>query len=270
MPATSEIKLCDIELLSIQIRLLIASVDKAREMGLTWWWQQPEQKPPPPHYLPDKPAPAVVAAQSPWEQYLQFRQWQHNRKGNAMAKMQKNRPRGAAARRRRAKAAAISASIWAACWEVSAAPWKNWSTWRKRAKTSPTPASSRGSTPRASSAASTVSRSRPPWAARASSELKIEPFGNIRRESSGDAVVEDIREPLCDVYDEDDHVLVLAEIPGVSKKDVQLELAGDRLTIRARRGEKRYHKEVVLPETFSPENMQWECTNGILKIRFQR
>jgi hypothetical protein len=41
------IKLCDIELLSIQIRLLIASVDKAQEMGLTWWWQQPQQQLPP-------------------------------------------------------------------------------------------------------------------------------------------------------------------------------------------------------------------------------
>jgi HSP20 family protein len=101
-------------------------------------------------------------------------------------------------------------------------------------------------------------------------ELKIEPFGNIRREPSGAAVVDDVREPLCDVYDEDDHVLVLAEIPGVSKKDVQLELAEDRLTIRARRGEKRYHKEVVLPETFAPPKMQWECANGMLKIRFQR
>jgi HSP20 family protein len=101
-------------------------------------------------------------------------------------------------------------------------------------------------------------------------ELKIEPFGNIRREPSGAAVVEDVREPLCDVYDEDDHVLVLAEIPGVSKKDVQLELAEDRLAIRARRGEKRYQKEVVLPAAFSPQQMQWECANGILKIRFQR
>ena len=42
-----KIKLCDIELLSIQIRLLIASVDKAREMGLTWWWQSPQQQQPP-------------------------------------------------------------------------------------------------------------------------------------------------------------------------------------------------------------------------------
>ncbi len=100
-------------------------------------------------------------------------------------------------------------------------------------------------------------------------EVKIEPFGNIHRDSSGDAVVEDVREPLVDVYEEDDHVLVLAEIPGVSKKDVQLELSGDRLTIRAQRGEKRYCKEVTLPQSFTEPNMRWECTNGILKIRFE-
>ena len=101
-------------------------------------------------------------------------------------------------------------------------------------------------------------------------EVTIEPFGNIRREPSGDAVVEDVREPLVDVHEEEDHVLVLAEIPGVSKKDVQLELSGDRLTVRAQRGEKHYCKEVVLPESFTQQNMRWECTNGILKIRLER
>ncbi len=101
-------------------------------------------------------------------------------------------------------------------------------------------------------------------------EVKIEPFGNIRRESSGETVVEDVREPLVDVHEEEDHVLVLAEIPGVSKKDVELELAGSRLTIGARRGEKRYRKEVALPASFSRENMRWECANGILKIRLER
>jgi HSP20 family protein len=101
-------------------------------------------------------------------------------------------------------------------------------------------------------------------------EVKIEPFGNIHRESSGDAVVEDVREPLVDVYEEEDHVLVLAEIPGVSKKDVQLDLSDDHLTIRAQRGEKRYCKEVTLPESFTQQNMRWDCTNGILKIRLER
>jgi hypothetical protein len=32
-----KIKLVEIELLTINIRLLIASVDKAREMGIDWW-----------------------------------------------------------------------------------------------------------------------------------------------------------------------------------------------------------------------------------------
>jgi hypothetical protein len=32
-----KIKLVDIELLTIQIRLVVASVDKARETGLDWW-----------------------------------------------------------------------------------------------------------------------------------------------------------------------------------------------------------------------------------------
>ena len=31
------VKLVDVELLTIQVRLLIASVDKAKEMGINWW-----------------------------------------------------------------------------------------------------------------------------------------------------------------------------------------------------------------------------------------
>jgi hypothetical protein len=35
------VKLVDIELLSIQIRLVICSVDKAKEMGMDWWVNNP-------------------------------------------------------------------------------------------------------------------------------------------------------------------------------------------------------------------------------------
>ncbi|MGW2782527.1 gas vesicle protein [Streptomyces triticiradicis] len=35
------IDLLDIELLTIKIRLLVASVDKAREMGIDWWEHDP-------------------------------------------------------------------------------------------------------------------------------------------------------------------------------------------------------------------------------------
>lgn len=37
-----KVKLVDIELLTIQVRLLIASVDKAREMGMDFWLKNPD------------------------------------------------------------------------------------------------------------------------------------------------------------------------------------------------------------------------------------
>src|SRR5688500_4639423 len=36
------VNLLDIELLTIKIRLLIASVDKAKEMGIDWWERDPQ------------------------------------------------------------------------------------------------------------------------------------------------------------------------------------------------------------------------------------
>jgi hypothetical protein len=36
-----KIQLADVDLLNIKIRLLIASVDKAQEMGINWWQQDP-------------------------------------------------------------------------------------------------------------------------------------------------------------------------------------------------------------------------------------
>jgi hypothetical protein len=36
-----QINLLDIELLTIKLRLLVASVDRAREMGINWWEHDP-------------------------------------------------------------------------------------------------------------------------------------------------------------------------------------------------------------------------------------
>src|SRR5205085_4659735 len=36
-----QINLLDIELLNIKLRLLVASVDRAREMGINWWESDP-------------------------------------------------------------------------------------------------------------------------------------------------------------------------------------------------------------------------------------
>ena len=49
------IKLVDIELLTIQIRLIICSVERAREMGMDWWTTNPQfsSLSPPPARIPE-------------------------------------------------------------------------------------------------------------------------------------------------------------------------------------------------------------------------
>ena len=76
----------------------------------------------------------------------------------------------------------------------------------------------------------------------------VEPFGNIRRDQeSGRTVVQEVSEPVVDVFEESDHVLVVAEMPGVGPEDVKIEVEDDLLTISAENGDKKYRKEVLLP-----------------------
>ena len=101
-------------------------------------------------------------------------------------------------------------------------------------------------------------------------ETKIEPFGNVRRnEQTGETVVQEVSEPLVDVLDENDHVLVLAEMPGVGDEDISLDLEGDILTLHAEKGSKKYHKEIVLPREFKSEQIERSCRNGILEVKLK-
>jgi len=101
-------------------------------------------------------------------------------------------------------------------------------------------------------------------------ETKIEPFGNIKRnEQTGETVVQEVSEPIVDVLDESDHVLVLVEMPGVGDEDISLDLSGDILTLHAEKGSKKYHKEIVLPREFKSESIERTCHNGILEVKLK-
>ena len=101
--------------------------------------------------------------------------------------------------------------------------------------------------------------------------VKVEPFGNIRRDDEGGRVeVHEIGEPMVDVFDERDHTMIVAEVPGIMQEDVQLELHDDILILAAERGKKKYRKEVLLPASFSSDKMSFTCRNGILEIRLNK
>jgi len=97
---------------------------------------------------------------------------------------------------------------------------------------------------------------------------RVEPFGNIRQDKkTGEAVVQEIREPVVDLFEEKDCLLIVAEMPGIGVKDVQLEVKDDVLTISAAKGEKKYRKEVLLPGSYPREKMRITCNNGVLEIK---
>ena len=99
----------------------------------------------------------------------------------------------------------------------------------------------------------------------AGSKPVIETFGNIKDSPQG-PVVEEVREPIVDVFDEEDHILVIVELPGVDEDDIKIETEGDILKLAATGKTGKYAKEVLLPATVTSETMKSTYKNGILEI----
>jgi len=97
----------------------------------------------------------------------------------------------------------------------------------------------------------------------------IERFGNIRETAKG-PVVEEVREPIVDVFDEEDHILVIAELPGVSEDKIKIELTGDILNLTASDTDKKYAKEILLPSKVKPSSLKTTYKNGILEIKLDK
>ena len=101
--------------------------------------------------------------------------------------------------------------------------------------------------------------------------VKVEPFGNVRKDkTTGEAVVQEIREPLVDIFEEDDHVLIVAEMPGIGAKDIRIEVHDDVLNFYAEKGDKKYRKEILLPGSFEAEKVSLSCKNGIVEIKCRK
>jgi len=102
-------------------------------------------------------------------------------------------------------------------------------------------------------------------------EAKVEPFGNIRKNAEGKLIeVQEIREPLIDVFDESGRLLIIAEVPGLEEENVRIEIHDDILVIATLNGEPNYGKEVLLPSSFSSDKLSFSCRNGILKIELTK
>jgi HSP20 family protein len=99
-------------------------------------------------------------------------------------------------------------------------------------------------------------------------DLRVERFGNLRSTAAGPAVTP-VREPLVDVFDEGETIVVIAELPGVDESEVRVEARGDVLSLETT-GERRYAREILLPALVVPDTLRQTYRNGILELRLTR
>jgi HSP20 family protein len=97
---------------------------------------------------------------------------------------------------------------------------------------------------------------------------QVEHFGNIRTSEEG-PVVADVREPLVDVFDEEEEIVIAAELPGVGENEIGVEVEGDILSLETT-GERKYAKEILLAQRVDAEGMQKSYKNGILELRLRK
>lgn len=97
----------------------------------------------------------------------------------------------------------------------------------------------------------------------------VETFGNIQKTPEGPVVKEE-REPLTDVFDEKNEIVIIAEIPGVGEDGVTVNLKGDILEISAAGKNRTYYKEILLPAKVKPEPLSHSYKNGVLEVRIKK
>jgi HSP20 family protein len=91
--------------------------------------------------------------------------------------------------------------------------------------------------------------------------------------------------PYTDMYEEKDQLVMKTELPGVDKEDLNISLAGDRLTIKAEKREEvredathhtreryygQYFRSVTLPYPVKEDKIAATFENGVLELRLPK
>ena len=97
----------------------------------------------------------------------------------------------------------------------------------------------------------------------------IREFGNVEPSARGPMLKEE-REPLVDLIEEGGEVVVVTELPGVEREEIQLESTDRALKINVESAKRRYFKELELPHLVDPRTARATYKNGVLEVRFSK
>jgi len=77
------------------------------------------------------------------------------------------------------------------------------------------------------------------------------------------------REREVDIFDEEEYVMAIVEIPGADEKSIKVNLEKDKLAVSADKAGKKYQKEIILP-CIPKGKMTKSYKNGILEVKIQK
>ncbi|MCS7367238.1 MAG: Hsp20/alpha crystallin family protein [archaeon YNP-WB-062] len=102
---------------------------------------------------------------------------------------------------------------------------------------------------------------------------KVYEFGNVKRGGRGRPriVVSEELEPLADIYEDEDKVRVILEMPGVDENKVKVEALDERhIVVEGSNHDRKYRKEIEIPTDVDVDAAQAIYKNGVLEIRLPK
>jgi HSP20 family protein len=96
----------------------------------------------------------------------------------------------------------------------------------------------------------------------------VKEYGNVQ---PGLMQKSETREPFADVIvDDKEKVLkIVAEMPGVEKKDIEIEVVGHTVNLDAENGDKKYHSKIPIKQKVDEDSVKATYSNGILEVKFK-
>jgi len=77
-------------------------------------------------------------------------------------------------------------------------------------------------------------------------------------------------EPLVDVFEDEESIVVVADLIGIDKSDIDLHATQDKLTISVDSTDRKYHREIDLPARVDVGSSSSRLKNGVLEIRLKK
>jgi HSP20 family molecular chaperone IbpA len=78
------------------------------------------------------------------------------------------------------------------------------------------------------------------------------------------------REPIVDMFEEEDCLRVMVELPGVEENEINLKAEENTLTISTDTSARTYYKKVELPTSVKKEVFESSYRNGILEVKLRK